>query len=243
MTPGDALMELLDRVAAVPDTAALFNAEELARWPDEAVAALQAQKIITKAQPASSTVCPGCEEECVMPVHTLPHPAGPAAFIVCDKRDDINRVAVPITGLEQWQASGSSIADLLADLLGLRRAGAGGTSNGRWEIGMLKGAHHASHLVLLAGDRLTLTVAGHVIALSDVLAFEGDAFKVDKRTVTRLVDQPVAGAGDVESAAQRRKRLKQRVQGVKARGTKAFLKTVAEEEGISVTRLKQLVRE
>ncbi len=61
--------------------------------------------------------------------------------------------------------------------------------------------------------------------------------------MTRLVDQPVAGAGDEESAAQRRERLKKRVQAVKAKGTKAFLKTVAEEEGISSSRLKQLLRE
>ena len=33
-------------------------------------------------------------------------------FIVCDKRSDINRVAVPISRLEQWQASGIAITDL-----------------------------------------------------------------------------------------------------------------------------------
>jgi hypothetical protein len=57
------------------------------------------------------------------------------------------------------------------------------------------------------------------------------------------VDQPVAGAGDVESAAHRRARLKKRVQALKAQSVKAFLQKVAKEEGISVSRLKQLVKE
>jgi type III secretory pathway component EscV len=55
------------------------------------------------------------------------------------------------------------------------------------------------------------------------------------------VDHPAAGAGDAESAAQRRERLKKRVQLVRARGAMAFLKTIAEAEGVSVSRLKQIL--
>jgi len=197
-----------------------------------------------KAQPAASVVCSGCEQECVMPVHTPPAgPRGPASFIVCDKRSDINRVAVPISRLEQWQASGTSIADLLAGLLGLRRPDTGDTSTGRWEIGIFKGAKRSSHLVLLADGRLTLSLAGHSIALAENLALESNGFKLDKRTLIRLVDKPVAGAGDAESAAQRRERLKKRVHAEKTKGNKAFLKTVSKDEGISVSRLKQLLNE
>jgi hypothetical protein len=108
---------------------------------------------------------------------------------------------------------------------------------------MLKGAKHSSHLVLVADGRLTLSLAGHSIALADVLTLERDQFTVDGRTLKHLVDQPVAGGGDAESAVQRRERLKKRVQAVKAEGIKAFLKVVAEEEGISATRLKQLLKE
>jgi hypothetical protein len=46
---------------------------------------------------------------------------------------------------------------------------------------------------------------------------------------------------DQESAAQRRERLNKRVQAEKAKGNKAFLKKVAEQESISVSRLKQLL--
>jgi len=68
-------------------------------------------------------------------------------------------------------------------------------------------------------------------------------FKLDRRTFVRLVDSPIAGSGDKESATQRRARVKKRVQAEKNRGNKAFLKTVAEDEKISVTRLKQLLND
>ena len=66
---------------------------------------------------------------------------------------------------------------------------------------------------------------------------------MDKRRLTRLVDQPVAGAGDVESAEQRRERISKRADELKANGVKAFLKAVAKEEGLSITRIKQLIKD
>lgn len=59
--------------------------------------------------------------------------------------------------------------------------------------------------------------------------------------LNRCVDRPVAGAGDTESAEQRRERLRARVREEKAKGTRAFLKAVADEERITVSRLKQLI--
>lgn len=56
---------------------------------------------------------------------------------------------------------------------------------------------------------------------------------------------PVQGAGGsapvTETPEQRRERLKVRVREEKAKGTKAFMQVVAKEEGISPSRLKQLV--
>jgi hypothetical protein len=244
MTPKTTLIELLERVGAQCGSAVVVSDRELRAWPRAAVAAMKAQGLITKACPATSTVCPGCEYECVMPVHVLTAKArDPAAFIVCTTRSDIHRVSVPVDRLEQWQASGESVAGLLARLLGLHRSGDSSGDATRWEVGMLKGVKHSSHLVLVADGRLTLSLAGHSIPLADVLTLAGNTFKVDRRTLNRLVDHPVAGAGDVESAGRRRERLKKRVLALKLKGVKAFLKTVAEEEGISPSRLKQLLHE
>ncbi|MDX9974714.1 MAG: hypothetical protein RBU21_17140, partial [FCB group bacterium] len=186
MTPEAVLVELLDRIGAHHGGAVIVTAQELSTWPGAAVGAIKSQGLLTKARPATSAVCAGCERECVMPVHVLTDtaPRGPEAFIVCDKRSDINRVPVPVARLEQWQASGDSVASVLAGLLGLHRSGSG-TDAARWEVGMLKGAKHSSHLVLIADGKLTLSLAGHSVPVADVLALEGNAFQVDRRTLNR----------------------------------------------------------
>ncbi len=108
---------------------------------------------------------------------------------------------------------------------------------------MFRGTRHAAHLVLLVDGTLKLSLAGHAIAVADALGWKGNRIVIDRRMLARCVDAPAASAGDAESAAQRRARLRSRVREVKAKGTKAFLKVVAGEEGISESRLKQLVRE
>ncbi|SFM68525.1 hypothetical protein SAMN05421721_12310 [Ectothiorhodospira mobilis] len=89
MTPQAVLTELLDRIAASNGAPVLIGADELADWPADAVAALQSQGVITRARPAVSAVCPGCERECAMPVYTPPGTGqATGAFIVCNKRSD-----------------------------------------------------------------------------------------------------------------------------------------------------------
>ena len=178
-----------------------------------------------------------------MPVHIVSAGTGKAAsFVMCDKRNDINRVAVSAERLRQWSASLSAIATLVADLLGCIHTDAEITSSGRREVGLLKGRTHSSHVVLVANGGLNLLLAGHSVALADVLTLEGASLRLDRQTLLRLVDKPVAGAGDIESAAQRRARLAKLVREERAKGNQAFLKTVAAKEGISISRLKQLLQ-
>ena len=82
MTPLQALLELLERVGAIRDAAGLVSEKELSRWPAGAVRELKSQKLLLQASPAVSVVCPGCEQECVMPVHTPACRAG-AAVVFC----------------------------------------------------------------------------------------------------------------------------------------------------------------
>ncbi len=140
MTPLEALLELLERVGASRD-AALVSEEELRQWPVEAVRALKTHRLLVKASPATTVVCPGCEQECTMPVDTVSAGTGKAAtsFVVCDKRDDINRVAVSAERLRQWRASGAAIADVITGLLGLRSPDAGAISSGAGKLGCSKG--------------------------------------------------------------------------------------------------------
>src|SRR5512136_2739610 len=119
MTPQETLIELLDREGAAQAGSVTVSDEELRQWPSAAVRAMKSQKLIAKARPAASVVCPGCEEECVMPVHTLPAASrSSASFIVCDKRSDINRVAVSAEKLTLWRCDANAVARFLAGCLG-----------------------------------------------------------------------------------------------------------------------------
>lgn len=120
MTPSDVLADLLARVGASKGKPVFISAQELGGWPATTVATMKAQKILVRARPAASVVCPGCEQQCVMPVHVPPAPSEAArAFVVCDKRDDINRVNVPIGHLEQWRVNGYASPAAVAEALGV----------------------------------------------------------------------------------------------------------------------------
>lgn len=222
----------------------LVGAVELMEWPGDIVNAMSGQGLLSKAASAGSVVCPGCENTCAMPVHVRTTMSGTtSAFVVCDRRDDISRVPVPLRSLDQWAATGEAVAGLLARLLDFRRP-EGEVTPGRWEVGMLRGARHASHLVLIADGTLRLTFAGHSVLVADVLTLKGERFAVDRRTLVRLVDAPIAaaGAGDAQSVEQRRSRIQARVNTLKAKGEKAFLQIVADEEGVHKSRIQQILR-
>jgi len=240
MTPQDALCELLARLGASKGAAVVISEEELSRWPAAAVTAMKSEKLLVKMRPATGVVCPGCERECSMPIHTRLGGSGLAAsFVVCDKRDDINRIPIPDSMLRQWIASLGELAGSIARLLGLTRAIL--VNGPRCEVGILRGRKHSSHVVLIADGTLSLHIAGHVVDLGSVLSVQNGAIRVDRPALERFADKPVAGAGDSEAASERRKRLAREVKAEKVIGNRAFLKTVAEREAISIQRLKQLL--
>lgn len=241
MNGADALAALLDRVAAAGGEAAMYSEREVAEWPAVALARLKAEGLLVKGPPADVVSCPGCEEDCAMPVEVATTASGKLrAFVVCDQRDDVARVAVAPDLLEQWTCSPERVADVLARLLDTRRSG-DGAAGGRREVGVLKGAKGKAHVVLGIERELRLHVAGHDLAVADVLELGDQGLALDRRALVRCVDNPVGAAGDEESADRRRERLLARVREEKAKGTRGFLKKVAAEEGITDGRLKQII--
>jgi hypothetical protein len=95
MTSLEALLELVARWGATNGAGVAVNELELSLWPITAVRELKAKRLLVKTSPATSAVCPGCEQECTMPIHIIPGARPAVSFVVCDKRDDINRVNVP----------------------------------------------------------------------------------------------------------------------------------------------------
>ena len=77
---------------------------------------------------------------CVMPVQTIP--AGPreaARFIVCDKRSDINRVALTRAHMDQWKCDAEALARFVVEQVGLRRSRHRADASGTQPLGLAAG--------------------------------------------------------------------------------------------------------
>jgi hypothetical protein len=189
MKPVDVLIELLDRVGANQGAAVLLNNDELRQWPSEAVKAMQLQRLVVKARPAASAICPGCEQQCVMPVHTVPVTARSAvSFIVCDKRNDTNRVPVSADRLIQWQCNAELVCGFIAACLGLRRSDRKTANADLWEIGVASGNKRRQMLCLQADGGLTLVVGGDRMPLAESIAFSDGQYSLDGAMIRRMVD-------------------------------------------------------
>ena len=189
MTPQAALIELLARVGAQRGSVVLINAEELSQWPVAAGAAMKSQKLLVKTRPAASAMCPGCERECVMPVHTLARVGNPAdAFIVCDKRSDINRVAVSIERLMQWRCDADAVCAFVAAILGLRQSDQQPADDNLRNIGMARGDKRSQMLALRTDGGLALVVGSNAMPLDDLVDFQDGEYSVDAVMVRQMVD-------------------------------------------------------
>ena len=204
MTPQAALIELLARVGAQGGVV-LVTAAELAQWPAAAVAAMKKQKLLTRSSPATSAVCPGCENECVMPVHTLVRASGEAAsFIVCDKRDDTNRVPIAADQLLQWRCDVPAVCQFIATSLDLRQSEQQASSDTLLNIGMVRGHKRTQMLALRLQHELALTAGNSAIPLADLVSFEDDSFVVDAALVRQMVDTaPPADSRHTPTIAKR----------------------------------------
>jgi hypothetical protein len=194
MTPLEALLELLERVGASRGAAALLSEEELSHWPAESVRHLKSQKLLAKASPAASVVCPGCEQECTMPVHTLPAGTGTAAsFVVCDKRDDINRVEVPAERLRQCRCGAEAVGAFVAQSLGLRSRNQRKTGTGLWELGLVTGKKRSQMVCLRLGERLELVAGQNAVLLAELVHYGPRGYSVDREAIRQLVDTATTG--------------------------------------------------
>ncbi len=193
-SPEAVLIEVLDRIAGSRDHTTRISARELAGWPADAVAALKSQRLLRRSRPATSVVCPGCEQQCGMPVYTVVGPGASAgqtdrwSFIVCDKRSDINRVTVEPDRLTRWQSSLDAVCDFVAGSLGMRRAGKRSGRAGLMEIGMASGNRRRQMLCLRADVELELVAGDGAVVLTEVVDFRRGRYGLKKARLRRLVD-------------------------------------------------------
>jgi hypothetical protein len=189
MTPHAALIELFARVGAGNGAAVLVSAEELSQWPPAAVAAMKSQRLLARTRPAVSVVCPGCEQECVMPVQTLPAGRrGPASFIVCDKRSDINRVPVAAERLTQWRCDTDLVRGFIATTLGLRRSEQQPAGLSLLNIGIASGHKRRQMLGLKADGALALVAGNREEPLAELIRYGDGTYLLDDVVIRQLID-------------------------------------------------------
>jgi hypothetical protein len=223
MTPQAALIELIGRVGASNGSAVLINTQELNQWPAAAVSALKSQNLLLKARPASSVVCPGCEEECSMPVETLTRANAPATFfVVCDKRSDTSRVAVAASQLAQWRCDAQAVRGFVAASLGLRETPAQPTEADLLPIGMASGNKRTQMLGLRAQGLLALVVGKNAMPLADVVAFEDGRFTLDSLVIRHMVDAATTADPRHTPSTVRREASKIDTQAMYASWQKAY---------------------
>ncbi len=186
MTPVEALNELLGRIRGTGN--AFVSEHELIQWPSGAISAMKSQALLVKASPAASVICPGCEQDCTMPVETIPDSSGAAAlFIVCDKRSDTNRVAISTEQLVQWQASVTAIVKFVARCLSLRLKGTRIGDGDMVEIGIVRYKNKSQMLCLHSGKELVLVAGTSRLALADAVVFAEGRYMLDAQTIEQLV--------------------------------------------------------
>jgi len=232
------LSDLLARLEAAGAEPLVIDADEVEGWPAALADALKGQGAVERAPAATSVVCPGCEHSCVKPV-VVRQAAGhdPVAFVVCNERADIGRVSLRLSSLNRWQMTVRTLARALAGPdAGVMQPIASG-----WRVASVVGPKGQADVLLLkeVGGALQIGVAGHWLTVAQLLVWDG-RMGLDLRTLARLADAPIGGPAR-ESPDDKAARLRRRLAELKSAGVRAFRKQVCKEEGLSVTRLQQII--
>ena len=237
MTPQAAMIELLERLGTSSAKAVFINEEELTGWPVEAVAAFKTQKLLIKAKPAKSTICPGCERECVMPVHIIPAKENlPArAFISCDTRSDISRVTVFIAKLNQWQCTIDSVREFVVSSLKLRQSNQHTDKPNLINIGIGKGNKRSQMLGLEVGGSLSLIAGNSRLPLIELIEYYDGTYFLDVAMIRQLVDSATTADKRYTPSNAKREVRKSNTQALHESWQKEFRKLKKKHPNMSDT--------
>ena len=160
-----------------------------------------------------------------MPVEASPDDVGAKMpFIVCDKRNDINRVPVPSERLVQWRYSIRAVCQFIADQLGLRQAIKQAADSNLWEIGIANGKKRNQMIGLRVANLLKLTAGDRVAPLVELVGYHESAYTLDTKKILRLVDSSTAADPRHTTTTDRREERKRETQTRHEKWREAYLK-------------------
>jgi hypothetical protein len=212
MNNGAGLAQLLQRLGESADADAFFGADEVLDWPEGTLDALTGAGLLRPAPAARILECSGCEENCLQPVHVVPSEGGRSAraLIVCDRREDVGRVSIPLERLRQWRLGGVQLAQVVAGLLGFECPPEEEPGRNAWTLGSISGKKRRAQLSLRVEGGVTLHLAGHAVPLGDLLSARQGRLELDRKALIPLADNPAPAStrGKYVSSTARREARK-----------------------------------
>jgi hypothetical protein len=189
MTLDDVLQDLMQRLGSQGDS--IIAWEQVREWPKEAVEIFQKAGWIKLTVPARSVVCPGCEENCFMPVHVPPAMQGKPlqAFVACEQRDDMGRVPIPSATLQQWQVTENQLTKWLAQEISMRGKPKRDRETKNILIGDVQGKKRTGSLELVFKESVTLKISEHILSLNEIVFLDGHQLRIDRAAILDLVDR------------------------------------------------------
>lgn len=177
-----------------------ITADDVARWPHDAVQVLVAAGVLRASNAAASIVCYGCEERCLRQVIILPAEAAEPerAAWTCDLFSDKGPFVCTADSLQRWSMSRNALAKFIGRLLGLEiKSSDREARRVRYEP-IRTGCERRSLSVEFA-DSAVILIGSSRIPLLDVLEWTEAGIAVDRESLQVCINS----SGDNQSGNKR----------------------------------------
>lgn len=188
MTLDDVLQELIIHLESGDKVN--IGWEQVRYWPEGAIEIFLEAKWIEPSTSTNTLVCPGCEENCFMPVQVRKSPKKETqAFVACDIRDDMGRVPIPLDHLNQWQITPYQVARWIHKTLGLKGQPKQDAKAGTIRIGTMQGKKESGEIFLTTIPPVSFHTCGKPIPFGDIAFMKDQQPALDVSALKRLVDR------------------------------------------------------
>jgi hypothetical protein len=214
MTVNESLGRLLAHLSFRGGEVLTLDADDVSDFPKEHFELFVKHGVLQEIADARNVVCDGCDERCERPVQIYrANNISPArAFVSCELRDDVGRVAVDFERLKQWQMTERQLAEMIAQSCGINPAVT--KQDCIWILGVYVGKKHQAVLSLdFRGSVLLVNELS--LSLIELLSFTGLSLKIDKSKIIQAVDLGLTPAGKAQKNAIRKSKTQMRNAGWK----------------------------
>jgi len=203
MTLEYVLQELIQVLSAKGD--GTISWEQVRQWPKNAIKKFQDAGWIKTKESAKYVTCPGCEENCYMPVHVYPpvQDRSAKAFVACDKFEYMGRITISPELCQQWQITENQVAQWIARELGLRGKPKRDKETKNFLIGDGQGKKKTGPLELSCTEPASLESSGHTLSLVEVIYLKENQLQIDRAATFNLIDRPPPANRYTPSTARR----------------------------------------